>query len=70
MNAPVLAAAPPEIAAAPELPDILPALKPRRGLLGFARQHPAIAAGGALVLAMMVMALFAPYLGTVDPTAI
>jgi peptide/nickel transport system permease protein len=61
---------PDEIAAAPELPDILPEVKPRRGLVGFARRHPAIAAGGALVFVMAVMALFAPYLGSVDPTAL
>src|SRR5262249_56889721 len=58
------------IAAAPELPDILPPVKVRRGVLGFARRHPAIAIGGALVLAMVFIAVFAPYLGTVDPTAL
>jgi peptide/nickel transport system permease protein len=67
----VLAAAPPaEVAVAPELPDILPPAKPRHGLLGFARRHPAIAAGGTLVLVMLLIAVFAPWLGTVDPTAI
>src|SRR5262249_38921060 len=62
--------APELIAAAPELPDILPPVKVRRGVLGFARRHPAIAIGGALVLAMVFIAVFAPYLGTVDPTAL
>jgi peptide/nickel transport system permease protein len=38
--------------------------------MGFARRHPAIAIGGALVLAMLLIALFAPFLGTVDPTAL
>jgi peptide/nickel transport system permease protein len=64
------ALAPDEVAVAPELPDILPDVKPRRGLIGFARRHPAIAAGGALVLAMILMAVFAPFLGTADPTAL
>src|SRR5262245_888671 len=62
--------APDLIRAAPELPDLLPPVKLRRGILGFVRRHPAIAVGGALVLAMVVIAVFAPYLGTVDPTAL
>jgi peptide/nickel transport system permease protein len=62
--------APDLIRAAPELPDLWPPVKLRRGLLGFVRRHPAIAVGGALVLAMVVIAVFAPYLGTVDPTAL
>jgi peptide/nickel transport system permease protein len=58
------------IAAAPELPDLFPPVKLRRGLAGFAWRHPAIAIGGALMLAMLFTAIFAPYLGTLDPTAI
>jgi peptide/nickel transport system permease protein len=58
------------IAAAPELPDLLPPVKLRRGLAGFAWRHPAIAIGGALMLAMLFIAIFAPYLGTLDPSAI
>ncbi len=58
------------VAAAPDLPDILPPVKVRRGLLGFAWRHPAIAIGGALMLAMLLIALLAPWLGTVDPTAL
>jgi len=57
-------------AVAPDLPDLLPAVKPRHGILGFLRRHPTIAAGGALLIAMLMMAVFAPYLGTVDPTAL
>jgi peptide/nickel transport system permease protein len=56
--------------AAPELPDLFPPVKLRRGLTGFAWRHPAIAIGGALMLAMLFIAIFAPYLGTLDPTAI
>jgi peptide/nickel transport system permease protein len=58
------------IGAAPELPDLFPPVKLRRGLTGFAWRHPAIAIGGALMLAMLFIAIFAPYLGTLDPTAI
>ncbi len=65
-----LTTAPELIRAAPELPDLLPPIKLRGGILGFVRRHPAIALGGALVLAMVLIAVFAPYLGTVDPTAL
>jgi peptide/nickel transport system permease protein len=58
------------IAAAPELPDLLPPVKLRRGFGGFVRRHPAIAVGGAIVLAMLLIAVFSPYLGTLDPTTI
>ena len=34
------------------------------------RRHPTIAAGGALLLVMIGIAIFAPWVGTVDPTAI
>jgi peptide/nickel transport system permease protein len=62
--------APEGLAVAPELADILPERRARRGLVGFMRRHPAIAAGGALVTAMLLMAVLAPILGTVDPTAL
>jgi len=58
------------LAAAAELPELLPPVKLRRGLRGFVRRHPAIAVGGTLVLAMLIIAVFAPYLGTLDPTAL
>ena len=68
---PVAIASPPiGFAAAPEPPDLLAPVKLRRGLAGFAWRHPAIAIGGALVLAMVFVAVFAPYLATLDPTAI
>ena len=64
------ATAPDHVASTPDLPDLFPPVQPRRGFWGFARRHPAIAVGGALVLAMLLIALFAPWLGTVDPTAL
>ena len=64
------ALAPLLIASAPDLPDLWQPVTPRRGFWGFARRHPAIAIGGALMLAMLLVALFAPWLGTVDPTAL
>jgi peptide/nickel transport system permease protein len=66
----VAASAMPGIAAAPDLPDIMPPVRVRRGLVGFVWRHPAIAIGGALLLAMLFIAVFAPWLGTVDPTAL
>src|SRR5260221_4196 len=36
----------------------------------FLRRHPPIALGGGLVLAMVLIAAFAPFLGTVDPAAL
>ncbi|MGU3494315.1 ABC transporter permease [Xanthobacteraceae bacterium A53D] len=58
------------LAIATPLPDILKAVKPRKGLFGFMRRYPTIAIGGFLLLALIFVAVFAPYLGTVDPTAI
>jgi peptide/nickel transport system permease protein len=61
---------PPGIAVAPELPELLPAVNLGRGAVGFLRRHPAVAVGGALLLFMLLIAVFAPYLGTIDPTAL
>jgi peptide/nickel transport system permease protein len=55
-------------AAAPDLPDILPPVRQRRGIERFVLRHPAIAIGLALLVMMATLAVFAPYLGTVDPT--
>jgi peptide/nickel transport system permease protein len=69
-NAPATDTIAPDRAAAPELGDPFPEVKLRGGLWGFARRHPAIALGGALVLAMLLIAVLAPWLGTVDPTSL
>jgi peptide/nickel transport system permease protein len=58
------------IAIAPALPDVLPPVKLRRGFIGLVRRHPTVAVGGALVLVLILMALLAPFLATVDPTAL
>jgi peptide/nickel transport system permease protein len=55
---------------AQQLPDLLLPAKVRRGVLGFLRNNPTVAIGGALLLCLVLIAIFAPYLGTVDPTAI
>jgi peptide/nickel transport system permease protein len=61
---------PPGLAIAPSLPDLLLPVKVRRGVTGFLRNHPTVALGGALLLLLVLIAIFAPYLWTVDPTAI
>jgi peptide/nickel transport system permease protein len=62
--------APEAVAAAPALPDILPPVKQRGRLMNFVVRHPTIAAGGGLILVMILIAILAPWLGTVDPTAL
>jgi peptide/nickel transport system permease protein len=57
-------------AAAPELPAILPVPKERGRIAGFIYRHPTIFVGGLLVGMMIFIAIFAPYLGTKDPTAL
>ena len=42
----------------------------RGGLLTYIRRHPTMVIGGALLGLMVLMAVFAPYLGTVDPQAL
>ena len=57
-------------AVAPALPDVLPPAKQRGHIGGFIYRNPTIVIGGALLGIMVFIAIFAPYLGTVDPTAI
>ena len=59
-----------DVTVAPVLPDVMAPVRRRRGPWGFAYRHPTIALGGALILVMIFIAVFAPYLGTVDPTAL
>jgi peptide/nickel transport system permease protein len=61
---------PGDTVAAPVLPDLWPPVKVRHGFIGFLRRHPTVAIGGALLIATLLVALFAPYLWTVDPTTL
>jgi peptide/nickel transport system permease protein len=61
---------PPGLAIAQQLPDLMLPVKVRRGLLGFLRNNPTVAIGGALLLCLVLIGIFAPYLWTVDPTAL
>jgi peptide/nickel transport system permease protein len=67
---PAIAVPAEHIAAAPALPDLWPPVKPLRGITGFLRRHPTVAIGGALLIVMVLMAVLAPYLWTVDPTTL
>ncbi len=59
-----------EYAAAPALADVLPPVKERGRFGTLFRRHPTVVVGGALLAVMVFIAIFAPYLGTVDPTAL
>jgi len=61
---------PSNVAVEPAMPDVLPPIKVRRGLAGFVYRHATIAFGAALLIAMLSIGVLAPYLGTVDPTAL
>ena len=63
-------ALPEGMTAAPDLADVLPPVKQRGKVRTFIRRHPTIAVGGTLVTLMLLMAILAPYLWTVDPTAL
>ena len=57
-------------AIAPELPDILPPVRVRRGIRGFVWRHPTLSIGLVLLGLMILVAVLAPWLGSVDPTAL
>jgi peptide/nickel transport system permease protein len=54
----------------PDIPLPAPAVPRERRVRRYIRRHPTIIVGGALLLMMIVMAIFAPYLGTSDPQAL
>jgi peptide/nickel transport system permease protein len=53
---------PPGLAIAQALPDLMLPVKVRRGVIGFLRNNPTVAIGGALLLALVLIGIFAPYL--------
>jgi len=59
-----------DYAAAPALPDVLPPVKQRGKVATFVRRNPTIVGGGILMAIMILIAILAPFLGTVDPTAL
>jgi len=59
-----------DVAVQVPLGEVLPPRK-QRGRVGmFAYRHPTIFAGGLLMAIIIGIAIFAPFLGTVDPTAL
>ena len=64
------ATVPPSLAIAQALPDLLAPVKVRRGVVGFLRNNLTVTIGGVLLLVLVLIGIFAPYLGTVDPTAL
>jgi peptide/nickel transport system permease protein len=60
----------PAVVAAPELQEVLPPRKERGRIGMFIYRHPTIFAGGLLLFIIVCIGVFAPWLGTVDPTAL
>ncbi len=60
----------PDFAEAPALREILPAAKSRTAFGKLFRRYPTVVFGGALLLVMLFIAVAAPLLATVDPTAL
>ena len=60
----------PRFTAAQILPDILPQRVPRSLAWTLVRRYPTIAVGGGLLLAMLLIAVFAPWIASADPTAL
>jgi peptide/nickel transport system permease protein len=54
----------------PVLSDVLPPVRRRGRVRTIIRRHPTIAMGAGLLGIVVFIAVFAPWLGTVDPTAL
>jgi peptide/nickel transport system permease protein len=59
-----------DVSAAPPLPDVLPPRRKRGKIATFIYRNPTVCVGGLLLAIIFFIAIFAPYLGTVDPTAL
>ncbi len=66
----IRASAPPGLAIAEPLPDIIPPRKARGRARRLAARHPGAVIGGVLLAVVLAMALLAPWIGTVDPTSL
>jgi len=56
--------------AARPLPDLFPEARPAGGVSGFVRRHPTMVIGGLLLLLMILVAVFAPWLTARDPASV
>ena len=61
---------PDSIAVAAPLPDILPPVRQRGRFVTMLTRHPTVTAGSIILLLLAIMAIVAPVLFTVDPTAL
>jgi peptide/nickel transport system permease protein len=61
---------PSTLSAAPDLAEILPVRRERGKVMMFIYRYPTIAAGGTMLALILAIAIFAPLLWTVDPTAL
>ena len=59
-----------DYAEAPTLPDVLPQVRERGRFGTFFRRYPTVVVGGTLLGIMVFIAIFAPWLFTVDPTSL
>ena len=59
-----------DYAVAPELADILAPPRQRSRIINFICRNPAIVTGATLLLLIVLVAVLAPWLGTVDPTEV
>ena len=57
-------------AVAPPLGDLLLASKPRHGFIRLVQRQPTMVLGAFVLLLLLLIAVLAPYLGTVDPLAL
>ncbi len=70
VEAPIAATRHPHVTPAPVLPDVLPPVRQRGRVMTIVRRYPTMVIGGVLLVLILFCALAAPYLWTVDPTAL
>ena len=70
IEVPLAATSVPHVTEAPVLPDILPPVKQRGRVITIVRRYPTMVIGGVLLLLILFVSVFAPFLWTVDPTAL
>ena len=70
VEAPIASSSVAHVTPAPVLPDVLRPVRLRGRVRTFVHRYPTIAVGGLLLLVMLFIAVAAPLLGTVDPTAL
>ena len=67
---PVAASTQAHVTPAPVMPEVLPPAKVRGRVGTFVHRYPTMAIGGVLLVLILCMAVFAPLLTSIDPTAL